>query len=158
MSSPTRNLELRCGACLWREVCGPAEMVTWLREVGKIRQGKDMELEILYEVFRASAAQFTCPQCGRTGLSAANAAEGSGDWPGTPTCVKCGRPIAKERLEAVPGTTVCAACQRDSERGVQREEKDCCPRCGAPLEVRAIPQGSRTRYVLACSANPPCPL
>ena len=158
MSPSPRYLELRCGVCLWREACGPAEMVSWLREAGKIRQGKDMELEILYEVFRASASQFTCPQCGRTGLSAMNAAEGAGDWPGTPACVKCGRPIAKERLEAVPNTRVCAACQSDTERGVQRQEKDFCPRCGAPMEVRAIVQGNRTRYVLACSANPPCPL
>lgn len=117
-----------------------------------------MELEILYEVFRASASQFTCPECGRTGLSAANAVEGVGDWPGTPTCLKCGRPIARERLEAVPQTRVCAACQQDAERGIQKEDKAYCPRCGAPMEVRAVPQGNRTRYVLGCSANPPCPL
>jgi len=133
-------------------------MVTWLRQVGRIREGKDVELEILYEVFRASASLFACPECGRTGLSAANAVEGVGNWPGTPTCLKCGRPIARERLEAVPQTRVCAACQQDAERGIQKEDKTYCPRCGAPMEVRAIPQGNRTRYVLGCSAHPPCPL
>jgi hypothetical protein len=158
MAAPTRYLELRCGGCLWHEVCGPAEMVGWLRKAGKIRQGKAMEPEILYEVFRSAASQFACRQCGRTGLSVSNAADEIGEWPGMPTCAKCGRPIDKERIEALPRTTVCAACQRDSEHGVPKPDRDCCPRCGAPLEVRAIPQGNRTRYVLACSANPPCPL
>jgi len=157
MTTRPRFLELRCGACLWRETCGPAEMVQWLRKAGKVREGMDMEREILYEVFRASAGQFECPKCGRTGLSASNAAE-SGDWPGGPECVKCGLAIGRERAEALPGARVCAACQQATERGAARPDQDFCPRCGAKLEIRVVTQGNRTRYVLACSANPPCPL
>lgn len=157
MPPPARYLELRCPGCLWRETCGPAEMVKWLRKAGKVREGQSMEPKILYEVFRGGAGQFTCPKCGRTGLTVSNAVE-AGEWADAPTCVKCGRPIDKERLEVLPTTRVCAACQRDTERGIPKPDRDFCPRCGAPLEVRAIPEGHRTRYVMACSANPPCPL
>ena len=157
MALPTRFLELRCRKCLGSEVCSAAQMVAWLREAGRIRPGREMEPEILYEVFRAAAADFRCRKCGANGLAVTSAADERAEWPGEGTCAKCGRPIGKERLEAVPGTTCCAACQEDQERGRKRPDRDRCPRCGAPLAVRAIPQGNRTRYVLACSANPPCP-
>jgi RNA polymerase-binding protein DksA len=32
-------------------------------------------------------------------------------------CVNCGRPIAAERLEALPWTTQCIECKRKEERG-----------------------------------------
>ena len=133
-------------------------MVGWLREAGRIRPDREMAPEILYEVFRAAAAELRCRKCGGTGLAVTAAADERIQWPGDGTCAKCGRPIGRERLEAVPGTTCCAACQNDRECGRKRPDRDHCPRCGAPLEVRAIPHGNRTRYVLACSAVPPCPL
>ncbi len=133
-------------------------MAEWLREVGRIRPGREMEPEILYEVFRAAAAGLRCRQCGETGMAVTTAADERVEWPGAGTCAKCGRPIGRERLEAVPGATCCAACQNDQERGRSRADRDHCPRCGAPMEVRAVPHGRGTRYVLACSANPPCPL
>lgn len=131
-------------------------MHAWLCSAGKARPGKTMELEILYEVFRSAASQFVCPKCGRAGLGVSNAVE-SAAWPEVPSCVKCGQPISRERLVALPATRVCTACQRDIERGVAKPDRDFCPRCGAPMEVRAIAEGRRTRYVLACSARPPCP-
>lgn len=131
-------------------------MLAWLRSQGKARPGKIMEPEILYEVFRAAASQFACPKCGHQGLGVSNAVEAAA-WPEVPCCVKCGRPISRERREALPVTRVCTACQRDVERGVAKPDREFCPRCGAPLEVRAIVEGRRTRYVLACSAQPPCP-
>ena len=33
------------------------------------------------------------------------------------TCVRCGRPIAEERLEAIPYATRCIDCQRLAEKG-----------------------------------------
>ena len=158
MPRATRYLELRCRKCLWSEVCGPAQMTSWLRSAGRIRAGREMEPEILFEVFRAAAGSFGCPKCGGLGLAVTGAADERAEWPGVAACAKCGRPIGSERLEAVPGTTCCAACQNDQERGQERPDKDHCPRCGAPLEVRVLTQGDRTRYVMGCSANPPCPL
>lgn len=33
------------------------------------------------------------------------------------TCVRCGNPIAEERLEALPWATLCIGCKRKEERG-----------------------------------------
>jgi RNA polymerase-binding protein DksA len=33
------------------------------------------------------------------------------------TCVRCGKPISEERLEAIPYATRCIDCQRFAERG-----------------------------------------
>ncbi len=132
-------------------------MLAWLRGVGKVRPGKTMEPEILQEVFRCAARQFACPKCGHLGLGVANAVDAAA-WPEAPSCVKCGQPIGRERREALPTARLCAQCQRDVERGIAKPDQDFCPRCGAPMEVRAVPEGRRTRYVLACSAQPPCPL
>ncbi len=156
MPPSPRYLDLRCPVCLWRETCGPGEMLAWLRNVGKARPNKGMDLEILYEVFRSAAEAFVCPKCGRRGLNLFNAVEAA-HWPEVPSCRKCGQPIGRERLAAVPNTRVCAACQRDMERGAAKPDREFCPRCGAPMEVRAVQEGRRTRYVLSCSARPPCP-
>jgi RNA polymerase-binding protein DksA len=32
-------------------------------------------------------------------------------------CTNCGKPIAEERLEALPWATLCIGCARDRERG-----------------------------------------
>jgi len=153
-----RYLDLRCPDCLWRETCGPGEVAGWLVKIRKLRPNRVPELDILYELFHAGAGQFTCPRCGRTGLEVSNALDDEHSWPGTPTCVACGKAIEPERVRAVPGARLCAACQGQREAGRPVEEKDFCPRCGSPMEVRVIRQGNRTRYVLGCSANPPCPL
>ena len=158
MHRASRYLELRCRKCLWSQACGPAEMVKWLLAAGKIRPDRAMEPEILYEVFRAAADQFQCPKCAGLGMTVGSSTDDRTEWPGAAACVKCGRPIGKERLEAIPGTTSCAACQTDQEHGKKRSDKDHCPRCGAPLEVRVVARGNQTRYVMTCSANPPCPL
>jgi hypothetical protein len=158
MPAPIRYLELRCPDCLWREVCGPAEVAAWLGKAGKLRANGHPELAVLYEVFRATVAQLTCPQCGRMGLGVATPVEDRTAWPGEALCICCGKPIPKERLEAIPDVRHCATCQRGTERGRPEEEKEFCPRCGAPLEVTMIGAGQRARYVLACTANPPCNL
>ena len=157
MHTPIRYLDLRCPDCRWRQTCGPGEIAGWLVKIRKLRPNRDLpELEILYELFHAGAGQFTCPRCGRTGLGVANALDDEHSWPGKPTCAACGKAIEPERVEAVHGARLCAACQRQKESGRPVEEKDFCPRCGSPLEVRVIQEGQRTRYVLACSAKPPC--
>ncbi len=158
MAGPVRHLELRCRSCDWCERCGPHRVAAWLRKAGKLRPDRQPEPDILYEVFYATVGQLTCPQCGKMGLVVGPAAEDLAHWPGPRLCECCGKPIPKERVEAIPNATRCAACQRDGEAGRPRERIEYCPRCGSPLEVRVVRSGGRTRYVLACSANPPCPL
>ena len=88
----------------------------------------------------------------------ANAADDTTAWPGAALCVCCAKPIPKERLEAIPGVRHCAACQREAERGRPRDGKGYLPAMRGALEVRVVGTGHRTRYVLACTANPPCNL
>ena len=64
----------------------------------------------------------------------------------------------RERLELLPDTTFCAACQRKAERGETTTETEYCPKCGAPMAVRLSRAAGLTRYVLVCTAQPPCRL
>lgn len=157
MAGTERDLQLRCRNCGWREICGPAEMARRLRAAGKLRPGHQPELGILYELFRTAAPQWNCPECGKTALAAGEVSENHG-WPGPVPCRSCGKPIPRERLEALPNATLCAECQRAGEAGRPAERREFCPRCGAPLEIRVVERGGRTRYVLSCSGNPPCAL
>lgn len=157
MSRSPRRLELLCRGCGWRQNCGPGEIGAWLRTARKIRANRSPDLGVLYELFRTSAAAFACPKCGAAGLDVREGSDES-DWPGPTPCAACGKPIAPERLEALPGVRLCAACQGAGERGRRPAERDLCTRCGAPLEVRVVRRGGSTRYVLGCSGHPPCDL
>lgn len=155
MSDTPDYLELRCPACSWSEVCGREGMARWLRAAQKVRAGREPEVEILAELFRSNARNWSCPQCGRTGLAVATASDDDA-WGDEPLCTECRKPIPRERLEALPGTTRCAACQQKQERGEGPEEVEYCPRCGAPLALRLSRTGGLSRYVLVCTGNPPC--
>lgn len=147
---------LSCPACGWREECGREGVLRWLRAARKVRPGREPEPEILHQVFLGSARQWTCPQCRRTGLAAAPLDEPGGDWPGAPLCEGCRQPLSAERLAAVPGVRRCAACQQKEESGQTGDATEYCPRCGAPMALRLAPGGGVTRYVMSCTARPPC--
>jgi len=147
--------ERRCPACAWNEVYGTEGMIRALAAAGKIRPGREPEVEILLELFRVFAEQQPCPQCGATGLTLRDAADDV-DWPEARACAACRRPIAAERLAALPQATLCAACQRDEELGRAPAEVDYCPRCGAPMELRPSRSAGITRYELVCTSVPPC--
>jgi hypothetical protein len=154
MTDFAHYLELRCPACAWRETCGLQGITAWLQQMGKIRSNRAPEPEILYELFRATAPQMTCPGCGKEGLLWVPVEDGWDDDP--PRCAGCSRPIAPERLAAVPGATLCAACQEDVEQGRGPSNQEFCPRCGAPMTLRLSRRAGLARYVMACTARPPC--
>jgi len=158
MSCPRTYFELRCRRCSWTQVCGPDDAARRLREARKLRPGSEPEWEILYELFRSAAGQLACPECGTKGLAVGPALEDETDWPGSKPCSSCGWPISAERLEAVPGATLCAACQRDDELGRLKTETEYCPKCGSPMQLRPSRSSGVTRYVLVCIGNPPCRL
>ena len=156
MNHDRTYLELRCPGCSWSEVCGPAEIAQWLLRAGKLRRGSDPEWEIMVEVLRATAPKLACPECGRAGLCLGPARDDA-DWPET-LCEACSRPIERERLELLPDTTFCAACQRKAERGETTTETEYCPKCGAPMAVKPSKSAGLTRYVMVCTGDPPCRL
>lgn len=153
MNDPARYLELRCPACTWRETCGPQGITAWLRRMRKIRPTGEPEPEILYEVFRANVPQMACPDCGKKGLLWTPAED---DWNDPPRCDGCSQPISPQRLAAVPGATLCATCQGDLEQGRSPASDEFCPRCGAPMALRLSRRAGVARFVMACTAQPPC--
>jgi len=157
MSGGREYLELRCRRCSWTEVCGPEEVAAWLRKAGKVRAQGAPEWEILVEVLRATLPRLVCPDCGGEGLAAGPASDDA-DWPEMRNCSSCSKPIDEERLRAMPDAVLCTACQRADELGLGDREVEYCPRCGAPMRLRPTRSGGVTRYVLACTATPPCRL
>ena len=158
MSHSPTYVELRCRRCRWSEVCGPGEVARWLRQARKLRSASKPEPVILHELLRAAAGQLVCPECGTSGLAVGPAPEDLTAWPGDVVCKACGKSIPPERLKAVPGATLCAACQRAEETGRANCEIEYCPKCGAPMELRPKRSGGLTRYVMTCTADPPCRL
>ena len=148
-------VELRCRECSWTEVCGPGDVARWLRAARKLRASSQPEWEVLCELLRSAAGQLTCPECGAVGLVVGPARDDA-DWPELRRCSACGKTIGRERLEALPDATLCAACQRAEEAGHPQEEIEYCPKCGAPMQLRPTRAGGITRYVMACTAEPPC--
>ena len=131
-------------------------MVRWLRSVQKARALREPDPEFLAEVFRSAADGFCCPRCEQTGLAVMPVADDDSDWPETRPCSACGKTIPPERLQAIPGATLCAGCQQNEERGEGPAEVEYCPKCGAPMALRLSRSPGMTRYVMRCTAQPPC--
>lgn len=143
--------ELSCPACEHTVVCGPAEMIDQLRRVGMVRRDVQPEADLLAELFRSSASKFACPQCGAVGLIVQTIDEGDDEaWGMARKCDVCGRPIDRERLEALPDARLCATCQASDERGEATGPADYCPKCGNVMVVRPTRTRGVTRYELSC--------
>ena len=127
-----------------------------LLALGKLRRAAAPEPELVAELFRAAARELTCPDCQAVGL-AVNAADDEADWPGAHICQGCGKPIQPERIEALPGAVLCAACQQLDESGGPAEP-DFCPKCGSLMVLRASTGPGLARYRLVCTGSPPCRL
>ena len=144
------RFDLRCPACSAVVSYGPKEMAARLRQAGKLRRVAEPEIEILAELFTASAATFACDSCAAVGLVARPAAEDDSDWGGSRACEVCGKPIPAERVELFPHIKVCVTCQGKSESGRDTADAEYCPRCGAIMKLRQSRGGGVTRYAMSC--------
>ncbi len=142
--------ELRCPDCAWSEVCGPDAVARWLSSEKKIRPGREPAYEIMTELLGGVAGQLKCPRCGRTGLLAGPARDAAA-WTDDVICSSCRRRISPERIEAVPGTRLCATCQQAEEAG-GAGEVEYCPRCGSVMQLRLSRSPGISRYVMQCVA------
>jgi Zn finger protein HypA/HybF involved in hydrogenase expression len=153
------SVELECGDCGWRTVCGEAEVVRRLRALGLFRRASDPPEEIVREVLRSHGSQLTCDACGASGLIVRPDISGADDeWEQVVVCEICRQPIPAERLEFNPRATRCATCQDAADRGQSFVEPEFCPKCGSLLELRVSRAGGMTRYKMWCTGNPPCRL
>jgi predicted RNA-binding Zn-ribbon protein involved in translation (DUF1610 family) len=126
-------------------------MLDWLRSVRMVRRGAEPELAVLGELFRSGAGKFQCPDCGALGLAIRPAAEEDDEaWGMARRCDACGKPIARERLDALPDTRLCAACQAGDERGESCGPAEYCPKCGAVMTLRQSRGAGLSRYEMMC--------
>jgi hypothetical protein len=141
--------ELRCSQCQWAVVCDIDAMIAWLQRHGRLRRAQEPEPALVEELFTVAAGQFSCPECGGTGLLVGSPGDEDEDW-GTPRpCEICGQPIPAERVAALPETRVCATCKQYEEAG-KPADPEYCPRCGAIMEVRQSRGPGIARYTMVC--------
>jgi DNA-directed RNA polymerase subunit M/transcription elongation factor TFIIS len=131
-----------------------------LRLIGLLRRDKEPDTDVVAALLVEAAPRMTCPLCKEKKLTAfpSDADQADDDWQAAVLCEVCHEPIDPERLEAIPGTKRCAACQGKSEAGQLVDEPDFCPNCGALVEVRVSRGGGITRYKRVCTGEPPCRL
>ncbi len=144
-------IQLACQECEWSTLCGPTQMLNWLRTAGMVRRDAAPEAEHLPELLRAATTRLTCPKCQAIGLTATAAEDETNDeeWGMARKCAACDQPIPPERLEIFPRAELCVACQAKSDRGESSGPAEYCPRCGAVMTLRQVRRGM-TRYVMAC--------
>ena len=127
-----------------------------MRSIGMLTRDVPDE-ETLVELARVGAAKLTCPGCGAIGLKVERAPDDDAELWGDPIpCEFCGAMIPAERLAIYPDRKTCAKCQAKLDRGESAGGVDYCPRCGAPMVVRATRGGGITRYQQVCSLGSRC--
>lgn len=147
----TEWIDLACPECGWHSMCGPTQMLTWLRTAGMVRRDAVPEPELLPELLRSAAPRLTCPKCQAAGLSPTDAEDETDDedWGMARKCAVCSQVIPRERLEIFPNADLCVACQGKSDRGETSGPAEYCPRCGNVMTLRQVRRGV-TKYVMAC--------
>jgi hypothetical protein len=118
-----------------------------------LRRDADAEPAVVHELFTAALHRIPCADCGQLKLmlrrSAGFDAEEAAEWPDARLCEDCGAIISAERLEVLPDTNHCRACQMQNDQGRVPESDEFCPRCGDRLKIRAGGSGI-TRYRMTC--------
>lgn len=157
---PVFSYELICRECGWQTVCGHNDAIARLRIIGLLRRNRDPDEDVVAALLVEAAPRMTCPLCKEKRLFARPTEDdAASDWQAAVLCEVCREPIDPERMEAIPGTTRCAACQGKTESGQLAEiEPDFCPHCGALIEVRVSRGSGITRYKRVCTGDPPCRL
>jgi hypothetical protein len=156
-------IELICGHCSWRTVCGRDEAIARLRSIGMLRRDPDPDDELVRALIGDSVSRMRCPNCDEKRLTAhtldSDELPEDVEWQTAVLCEVCRQPISPERLEAIPTTKRCVACQGKAEvRSSADETTEYCPHCGAPVQIRVSRGAGITRYKRFCTGNPPCRL
>lgn len=150
------SVEWTCRACRWGIVENRDQILARLRSIGMLSRDAPDEATI-WELARVASGRLTCPQCGAAGLGIERTQDDDAELWGDPIpCEFCAAMIPAERLAVFPNSKVCAKCQAKLDRGETAGGVDYCPRCGAPMVVRATRGDGITRYQQVCSQGARC--
>jgi hypothetical protein len=154
MNSAPLVVRIRCRACGFVQDYSLTEMVSQLRAAGLLKATSDSSPDVIRALYIASAAKLPCPDCEFIGITASDApADDDEAWGQARACELCRQPIPTERLELLPDTRLCAACQAKDERGEASDhEREFCPRCGTVMQVTQSRGPGISRYALRCPA------
>jgi len=127
-------------------------MLEHLRGAGMLKRVKEVEPEMLLELFRAFSSSLHCRDCNASGLVVVQDEEEQNEreWGAAPVCKKCAAPIPPERLEIFPDTDFCMQCQSSQERGENDEQREFCPYCGGLMSCRQTTRGGLSKYAMRC--------
>ncbi len=157
MEPSPRTFHVVCLSCDFQQYWGIEAIARALIQIGKLRPTAEFHPDIFCELFQAHSGKIPCPVCRECGLSVREATGEEITWDDAVRCEDCGKEIPAERLEAVPGTTLCVACLKKQETGERSPDQiEYCPRCGSPMELRPDRSGGITRYVSTCTGSPGC--
>lgn len=145
---------------VWRGTVSPetAHERAYLELVQAVRQAGLDESEVV-------ASGFLFPRVPPAGSAEEDVGIEQGDVVDIPVrpCAGCGRPIAPERLAAIPEATRCVACQRREEAVPTdwRISEVQCPRCArngfnSRMVWRTARDPTVPGYFLGCSRFPAC--
>jgi predicted RNA-binding Zn-ribbon protein involved in translation (DUF1610 family) len=149
MASYNLLRQLRCPSCQWTSICGPEEMLQRLRDVGMLKRQAEPDWPMIIELVTSQADAFKCSECGHTGLVLEEARDDfDDDLVGARLCEVCQQRIPAERLEVLPDSVRCVACQHKPDA----DEADYCPQCGTPMAVQSSQGRGIARYVSRCPA------
>lgn len=140
---------VHCPHCDHHTFWGPEAMLARLREQGRMRRDKSPNIDTIWLLLESILDQVPCEACHQSGLELQDWSDDFDDDLGVKPCQRCKQPIPRERLEALPGTTRCVACQ--GKPLTPQDESDFCPRCGSHLSVSTSRGAGVTRYVQRCS-------
>lgn len=158
-NTPAEFRQLTCSACGWRDVLDTEKIYRWLTARGKIRPGRDVEDEILYELFHGLLPTFTCPECHNGNLAMEVVLDDFSDLDAR-RCRGCAKIIPEMRLQFFPDALYCAVCAEKVENGEDLPlNVEYCPTCGAMMELQPVRRANgKTDFVWRCTKIPPCRL
>ncbi len=142
--------ELICNQCHKHMVVSSAQLQTRLRSVGLLKRAP-AEDSLLDQLLGVATGRLVCEACGQADMRVDPVVDDEVDWNDPILCQACRQPISRERLEALPQATNCAACQtKEDTQGGLEEEREYCPRCGSEMNLAPRVRQGITRYYYRC--------
>ncbi len=146
--------KISCVKCQFGAIADAQVRLRLLQSAGHLLKVGDPSNPLVQAMFDDLFASLACPTCQSTGSLRVDVARAEQEledddaaWGGTKKCRSCKKPIARERIAALPTTELCVVCAAKPLHNTEGEE-EFCSRCGNVLTLR---DASRTgRYSLHC--------